>query len=213
MTAINRRNLIRLGAVLSLAAIGPAAEPALTPPEIQGPFYPLVAQQDRDFDLTLIAGHTERAAGEQIWIRGQVLDQDGRGLEQATVDIWQANTHGRYSHPYDSNPAPLDANFQGWAIVPSGRDGGFVFRTIVPGSYPASDTWTRPPHVHFKISKLGYHELVTQMYFPGQALNATDLLLQNKTAAEQQVMIATDSGTRRDGLRVFDYRVVVARAG
>ena len=161
-----------------------------TPAEIKGPFYPITPQKDKDFDLTQVEGRTGTALGKIIWIEGQILDTEGATVEDASVELWQANTAGRYQHPHDKNPAPLDPNFQGWAIVPSGKNGAFRFQTIMPGAYPASESWTRPPHIHFKISKLGYVELITQMYFPGNALNDQDLLLKRKGAEEQKLMIA-----------------------
>ena len=162
-----------------------------TPPEVEGPFYPVVAQKDKDFDLTRIEGKTESAKGNVIIIEGRVVDTNGTPVTDATVDLWQANAAGRYAHPHDSSSAPLDPNFQGWAIVPSGKGGGFRFKTIYPGTYPASKNWTRPPHIHFKVSKRGYVEVTTQMYFPDEALNKKDLLLQRKSVADQKVMIAT----------------------
>jgi len=126
-----------------------------------------------------------------IWIEGEVVDTDGKPVEDALIDLWQANAAGRYRHPHDPNPAPLDPNFQGWAIVPSGTNGQFRFKKIMPGSYPASRTWMRPPHIYFKVSKRGYGELVTQMYFPDHKLNAGDRLLKRKSAAEQKLMIAS----------------------
>ena len=162
-----------------------------TPLEIQGPFYPITPQKDRDFDLTQVDGKIGTAAGKVVWIEGQILDTMGKSIEDASVELWQANAAGRYNHPHDTNPAPLDPNFQGWAIVPRGKNGDFRFKTVMPGSYPASEDWIRPPHIHFKISKLSYVELITQMYFPGNSLNDQDLLLKRKGAEEQQLMIAT----------------------
>lgn len=126
-----------------------------------------------------------------------------------TVDVWQANAAGRYSHPHDPNPAPLDPSFQGWAIVPSGKDGDFRFKTVIPGAYPAEDDWVRPPHIHFKLSKRGYVELTTQMYFPDQELNDVDRLLQSKSPAEQELMIAKPSASEPDILR---YQIVIEKA-
>ncbi len=163
---------------------------APTPHEIKGPFYPLVAQKDVDFDLTRVEGRDERAEGRVIHIHGKVLDTTGKALPDVTVELWQANTHGRYNHPHDPNPAPLDPGFQGWAIVPSGEKGEFHFRTIYPGAYPATPEWSRPPHIHFKTSRRGYVELVTQMYFPGEELNETDRLLTRKPERERPKMIA-----------------------
>ena len=168
--------------------ISSAAEP--TPSETEGPFYPLLAQKDRDFDLTHIQGRQGVAKGKVIEIVGQVLDTSGKPIEDAIVDLWQANAAGRYRHHRDRNRAPLDPNFQGWAIVQSGREGRFRFKTIFPGSYPASAEWLRPPHIQFKVSKPGFKMLTTQMYFPAHPLNNKDLLLMNKSDEEAARMIA-----------------------
>lgn len=172
-----------------------------TPSETEGPFYPLMPQQDKDFDLTRIAGKDEVARGQIIILEGLVLGVDGLPIENATVDLWQANAAGRYRHPRDRNAAPLDPNFQGWAIVQSGKSGQFRFKTVFPGQYPASADWIRPPHIHFKISKPGFKELVTQMYFPGQPLNDADLLLLQKSNADAQRMIAEQDKVSRDRFR------------
>lgn len=161
-----------------------------TPSEIEGPFYPVVAQKDKDFDLTKVEGRDGTAEGKVVIISGQILDTNGKPIEDATVDLWQANAAGRYRHPHESNEAPLDPNFQGWAIVQSGKNGGFRFKTVIPGAYPASKDWVRPPHIHFKVTKKGYVELTTQMYFPGEELNEKDRLLMRKPEGERELMIA-----------------------
>lgn len=192
MNKFNRRNLLKtsfLGAFLTYFAKDGMAINS-TPTETKGPFYPVTPQKDKDFDLTTIVGNKERAKGQIVNIIGKVIDKNSNPIENATVDIWQANAAGRYRHPHDSNPAPLDSNFQGWAIVQSGEEGLFKFKTIIPGAYPVSKTWTRPPHIHFKVTKRGYTELVTQMYFPDNELNKNDLLLQRKTKDEQGLMVA-----------------------
>jgi protocatechuate 3,4-dioxygenase beta subunit len=167
-----------------------AEELKKTPKQTEGPFYPVIAQKDKDFDLTKVEGQEGIAQGKVVTIIGKVSGTDGNPIEGATVDLWQANAAGRYNHPNESNEAPLDPNFQGWAIVPSGKTGEFKFKTIVPGAYPASKDWFRPPHIHFKVTKLGYLELTTQMYFPGEKLNDTDKILQRVPEAERGLLIA-----------------------
>lgn len=189
----------------------PAGPRAPTPPEIEGPFYPVHAQQDRDFDLTQVEGRDGVALGEAVWITGRVIDQDGAAVPDAVVDLWQANAAGRYRHPEDPNQAPLDANFQGWAIVRSGAEGGFRFKTVIPGAYPAGRDWDRPPHIHFKVSKRGFVELVTQMYFPEHPLNAVDRLILRKPPEERAAMIARPAGTGPDGAPALDYVIVLER--
>lgn len=213
---MNRRKFLGYGIFGGLAAFlagsatakaSPGRSP--TPPEAEGPFYPVIAQKDRDFDLTRVEGKEGAARGEPIMIQGQVFDTAGRPLEDVTVDLWQANAAGRYRHPHDSNKAPLDPNFQGWAIVPSGKEGKFRFRTVKPGAYPASFMWTRPPHIHFKISKRGYVELITQMYFPGEQLNDKDRLLKRKSKKEKKLMIAE----RNEGEpEVYNFNIILRKA-
>jgi protocatechuate 3,4-dioxygenase beta subunit len=210
MDKMNRRNFIMTGIVG--VALGLFASSAYagspTPEEIKGPFYPVWAQKDKDFDLTRIEGNQGVAKGKIIIILGQVLDTDGKPVEDATVDLWQPNAAGRYRHPHDSNTAPLDPNFQGWAIVQSGKDGKFRFKTVYPGSYPASDTWKRPPHIHYKVSKKGYIELITQMYFPVHELNSPDLLLKRKSKNERILMIASKV---QDNPATFEYNIVLKK--
>jgi len=211
MTNQKRRTFIKGGLVASVLGIfsnSSHAKPP-TPSEIKGPFYPVLAQKDKDFDLTRIEGKADVAKGEIIIIQGKILDEKNQAIENATVDLWQANAAGRYRHPHDPNPAPIDEHFQGWAIVQSGREGGFRFKTIYPGAYPASESWIRPPHIHYKISKKGYVELVTQMYFPGDILNSSDRLLKRKSKAEQKQMIATEVQSEP---KVYEFNIVLKKA-
>ncbi len=200
MNKTNRRLFLKRGAISTVLGllVGTSAAKVFakllpTPSEVEGPFYPVEAQKDKDFDLTRIEGQAGIAEGRVIVIQGQVLDTDGNPIEDVTVDLWQANAAGRYRHPHDTNKAPLDPNFQGWAIVLSGQEGRFRFKTIYPGAYPVSFMWRRTPHIHFKISKRGYEELVTQMYFPDEPLNERDRLLARKSKDEQQRMIAVEA--------------------
>lgn len=183
---------------------------SITPDEIEGPFYPVTRLNDQDYDLTHIHGRSESARGEHILITGSVRDIQGRPVKQARLDIWQANAAGRYRHPYDPNPAPIDPNFQGSAIIMTGTDGMFQFKTVMPGAYPAEKNWIRPPHIHFKVEHEGYLPLVTQMYFPDNSLNANDLLLNSKSLCEQALMIARKKGPA-GGLEVYEYSITLQR--
>ena len=210
MYKTNRRTFIRHGIIGGTISLFTRSVYALRPTatEIEGPFYPVVAQKDKDFDLTKIEGQQGVAKGKIIMVQGRILDTDGSAIENATIDLWQANSAGRYRHPHDANQAPLDSNFQGWAIVFSGKNGVFRFKTIYPGSYPASATWTRPPHIHFKVSKNGYIEIVTQMYFPGHELNNTDRLLQRKRKEDSDLMIASKINEVPE---TYEYKIVLQK--
>lgn len=215
MKTISRRRAIKLSVISGIASafgfsgsFAKALAMMPTPSETEGPFYPVKDQQDKDADLTQVDGHDGVARGQHIIVSGQVRDVAGHPIENATLDIWQADANGRYRHPLDVNAAPLDKNFQGWAIVRSDSNGLFRFRTVIPGAYPASRTWIRPPHIHFKISKPGYRALTTQMYFPDEALNNTDLLLNDKSATERAAMIAGKID-QQGNLPIYEYNIVL----
>ena len=181
---ISRRFLLKLGLTASIVSFGTThhksghADPATlwTPRQTEGPFYPTHEQADKDVDLTRIDGKHQQAKGEVIRVQGRVLNTNGSTLSNTFVEIWQANTWGRYAHRRDPNTAPLDPNFQGWGQTHTDSNGRYGFKTILPGAYPANADWTRPPHIHFKVAKQGFYALTTQMYFPGQKLNDVDLI-------------------------------------
>jgi len=143
---------------------------------VLGPFYPVIKPLDQDADLTVIQGKPGRAQGQVIYVTGQVLDLKGQPVPGAEVEIWQANTFGRYTHPYDTNPASLDPNFEGYGVQITDAKGRYRFKTVKPGAYPASEDWMRSPHIHFCVTSRT-NRLITQLYFEGEPLNEKDLQL------------------------------------
>lgn len=213
-----RRQFLQLGlgATAGILATGfgcnnensqtPAANTSCTttPEQDLGPFYPHVKNGDGDVDLTTIQGKTGQAEGQVILVRGKVTDENCQPLEGALVEIWQANKLGRYSHEGDANNTiPLDPNFEGWGEMATGKDGVYGFKTIKPGSYPVSDTDWRTPHIHFKISRRGYHEVVTQMYFEGEELNDADMVIADIPEEERAQFILTPGDEK--GVPVFKF--------
>lgn len=180
---ISRRRV--LGATLAVAGLAAArplqsalAEALVpTPRQGMGPFYPEAKPLDQDNDLTNVEGKTGRAEGRLLHIVGRVFDGAGGLVKNARVEIWQANSFGRYNHPRDRRDVPLDPNFQGYGHDTTDAEGAYHFRTIEPAPYPASANWMRPPHIHFAIFDARYRRFVTQMYFAGNPLNARDGLL------------------------------------
>ncbi|WP_187830099.1 dioxygenase family protein [Siccirubricoccus phaeus] len=136
------------------------------------------------------------AIGQLIHIAGRILDEDGRPVRGAVVELWQANAAGRYFHPNDTTrDAPLDPNFIGNGRVRTDAEGGFGFFTVKPGAYPVptKEVWWRPPHVHFSvIGPASLSRLVTQMFFPGEPLNPFDhIFMAVPEAAARQRLLAT----------------------
>ena len=139
--------------------------------ELTGPVYGHETVRAGDNDLT--TQHTGEPLGERIIVHGHVLDEDGRGVPNTLVELWQANACGRYVHVVDQHPAPLDPNFTGAGRVLTDANGFYSFRTIKPGAYPWRNHYNawRPAHLHFSLFGLGLvQRLVTQMYFPGDPL-------------------------------------------
>lgn len=192
---ISRRVLMRSGALAAAGvALGRLFQSrgearagrtcAATPVQTSGPFYPSEDQPDEDLDLTRVHGQDGTAQGEVILVRGRVLDDECRPIADALVEIWQANTHGRYHHERDTSPAPVDPSFQGWGEVVTNSRGEYGFKTVLPGPYGAG-SGRRTRHIHFRIARRGYRELVTQMYFEGEPLNEQDFLWNELTPEER----------------------------
>jgi len=128
-------------------------------------------------DLTAYADGSGHAMGERIIVAGRVLDEHGRPVRHAMVEVWQANAAGRYNHEGDQHDAPLDPNFRGNGRVFTDADGWYRFTTVKPGAYPwrnHHNAW-RPNHIHYSLFGAGFAQrLITQMYFPGDPLLAID---------------------------------------
>jgi protocatechuate 3,4-dioxygenase, beta subunit len=126
------------------------------------------------------------ALGARIVVSGRVMDEDGRPVRNTLVEIWQANAAGRYLHSNDQHNAPLDPNFAGEGHAMTDDEGRYRFVTIRPGEYPWGNhhnAW-RPAHIHFSLFGPAFAtRLVTQMYFPGDPLLASDPVF-NCTADE-----------------------------
>lgn len=180
---------------------------------------PLILSNDND--LTFVKGQSGKAQGQIVYFRGQVLDSGTadskvcQPLAGATVLMWQANFSGRYNHKGDDSapqqfPHPTtgktmerihDEHFQYWGKAVTDEHGFFLFKTILPSFYPATDDWYRPPHLHFSIRATGKPEYVTQTYFKGDALpnhgiihdlNAKDWILRNpkiSSAQQEQIIV------------------------
>ena len=192
----NRRDFLKLGtgtlgALLFSGGMTKAFADScgLTPPQTSGPFYPGEKEFHFDNDLTLIAGNLKRAAGQVIYLRGTVMNGNCNPIHNANVEIWQACATGKYNNSKDPNPAAIDKNFKYWGEANTHQNGKYAFKTIIPGAYPADEHWMRPPHIHFKVSALGYHDLITQMYFKGNKYNDADLILKGVHPSERGSVI------------------------
>ena len=152
--------------------------------EITGPSFDAGIVSPASHDLT--RQHHGEPLGERIVVSGRVVDEDGRSQSNTLVEIWQANSAGRYLHEADQHNAPLDPNFTGCGQVLTDSEGRYRFVTIRPGEYPWGNhhnAW-RPAHIHFSLFGPAFAtRLVTQMFFPGDPLLPFDPIF-NCTADE-----------------------------
>jgi protocatechuate 3,4-dioxygenase, beta subunit len=184
------------------------------PEDARDPFAPCPTTpplRPGEHDLTRIAPGRPQAAGEVIEIAGRILDEDLRPVRRTLVEVWNANTHGRYSHVIDAgrNDAPLDPHFYGFGRLLTDDEGRYRVTTIKPGAYIARPDigWWRPPHVHFSIAGSGVR-LVTQMYFPDEPLNEQDFIYLIIPEADRDRVIGQPSASRQ-GARGFLFDIVV----
>ncbi|MEP6763567.1 MAG: intradiol ring-cleavage dioxygenase [Gemmatimonadaceae bacterium] len=180
-----------------------AADCKVTPVQELGP-YPAMkyrTQPDHDVDLTRIKGQQGVAIGQLLTVFGSITRKDCKPVASAIVEIWSANHYGKYRHEFDTH-GQEDPNFQGWGQAITNSKGEYRFTTIIPGLY--SD---RARHIHFKVSKRGYHELATQMYFEGEERNKTDGPLNQLTHEEQQQIIRPV--VEKDTGKQMEFHVVI----
>jgi protocatechuate 3,4-dioxygenase beta subunit len=198
----------------------PKRPPVLLPErfaDLEGPVFGEDALDPLDNDLTR-HGDGE-PLGERIIVQGRVLDEDGRPIRSALVEVWQANAAGRYEHVVDQHPAPLDPNFHGAGRTLTDDDGRYRFVTVKPGAYPwgnHENAW-RPAHIHFSLfGRLFTERLVTQMYFPGDPLFEHDPIFQSvRDPRARDLLVATlDLGvTEPEWALGYTWDIVLGRGG
>jgi len=99
-------------------------------------------------------------AGLPLTVSGQVFDTRGRALENATLEIWQANDAGLYD---------LDGYRYRAALV-ADRTGRYAFGSVMPGHYPGRVC----QHIHYLVQAPGCKPLTTQLYFATDPVFAGD---------------------------------------
>lgn len=118
-----------------------------------GPFFP------REF----ARGANELFSGkDSIQITGRVTELDGKPLDNALIEIWQADAEGRYDNP----------DFFGWGRAATDAEGVYSFRTLRPGRVQG-----RAPHINFLILYSGLmRQLQTTMFFEAAPDPVLDLV-------------------------------------
>lgn len=168
-----------------------------TPSQTVGPYfaYSLTAEQygyafNSIADGNLCRTHTD---GQRIRIEGRVIDGAGKPVDDALLEIWQADAQGRYAHPAD--PRGSNASFKGFGRMGTGTDpeNRFVFDTIKPGSVDGSQA----PHINVIITMRGMLvHAFSRIYFSDEgAANDKDPVLNTVPRERRDTLIAKRTET------------------
>jgi len=185
----------RLLDILADEADGRAGRAAGTPRAIEGPLYiagaPLSGYETRLDE--------DEPRGVVLVMEGRVLDEQGRPVPNAFVDVWHANEHGRYSH-FDPEQKPYALRRR----IETDEQGRYRFRSFLPPGYaippnsPTSELFAalgrhgnRPAHIHFLIAAPGQRLLTTQVNIPGDTFLDDDFAF----ATRDGLVVTLEPGT------------------
>jgi len=139
---------------------------------------------------------TPDASGQRIHIEGRVTDGDGKPINDAMIEIWQADAQGRYANPRDNRALP-NAAFKGFGRSATDKNGVYSFDTIKPGAVPGPNGKLQAPHIVVCIYSRGMlRQVYTRLYFADEAGNASDPILAIVPADRRGTLVA---GKEKDG--------------
>jgi protocatechuate 3,4-dioxygenase, alpha subunit len=175
--------------------------PALTPSQTIGPFLHIEVPYDGEEEL-VPPNHPGA-----VRVLGTITDGNGEAVDDALVEIWQANSAGRYAHPEDTrSDLPLEDGFTGFGRSATDHEGRFEFLTVKPGPVPGPDGRMQAPHIDVSVFARGLlNRLVTRIYFPDEAdANAADpVLALIEDEDDRRTLVAEQD----DGALRFDIRL------
>jgi hydroxyquinol 1,2-dioxygenase len=160
--------------------------PGVTPSTLPGPFYRADAP-----DLPLGADLCRNGDGRPLSVQGQILGPERQPLPGALVEVWHANTDGRYENQDPDNQP--EHNLRG--RFSTDAEGRFHFRTVHPGGYALPDdgpvgqlarrlglSLDRPAHIHFAVTAPGHQRLITAIFDGADPAIGRDALFAVKPA-------------------------------
>jgi protocatechuate 3,4-dioxygenase, alpha subunit len=182
----------------------------ITPSQTVGPFfkYGLTPNGKYDWNDAFTSDLvTPDASGERIRIEGRVFDGDGAPVPDAMLEIWQADSQGRFADPQDKRAVPNTA-FRGFGRCGTDANGEYSFDTIKPGAVPDPDGKPQAPHILLAIFGRGMLlHLYTRIYFEGEAANSADPVLALVPADRRGTLIAAREQGNGGAVYRFDIRL------
>ena len=168
-----------------------------TPSQTVGPYFALEMPRMERHELIVPSDP------DAVWVRGTVFDGEGTPVDDAVIELWQANRAGRYAHPEDTREEiPLENGFEGWGRCSTDEGGNYEFVTVKPGQVPAPGGGMQAPHIEVAVLARGVLvRLATRIYFPDEAhANLVDAVLAAVPAdmRERLVAVQEDGGLRFD---------------
>ena len=175
-----------------------------------GPYFAIGLDRPEWSDLT-----RGGAAGDKIRIEGRVLDGDGAPINDALVEIWQANAAGKYNHPDDAQDKKIDPKFIGFGRAATDREGRYRFTTIRPGPVPGRGNTLQAPHINVALFARGVlKQMVTRIYFADQAAaNDADPVLGKIADAKSRQTLLAKPGKGKDGITTYQFDVILQGKG
>lgn len=183
-----------------------------TPSQTVGPYF-AYALTPEAYGKAGIVGNvivSAETAGEHIRIEGRVLDGAGNPVNDALVEIWQADAYGRFAHPGDNrNDTVKDPTFKGFGRAATDKQGFFWLQTVKPGRVPGRGNAMQAPHISVTVLARGMlNHLFTRLYFSDETeANESDPVLSQVEAERRGTLVATRRDLPGGPVYRFDIRL------
>jgi protocatechuate 3,4-dioxygenase beta subunit len=184
-----------LGVSMLVDAINNRKPSGATESTVLGPFHVDGAPKKKMGDTISLDGK-----GDAATVSGRVLDEDGKPIEGAMLDVWQTSSDGAYDIQDPNQP---EMNLRG--LFTTGADGKFFFRTVRPSSYPIPTDGPvgkmllamgrhpmRPAHIHFIVGAKGFEPVTTHIFVEGDEYLDSDAVFGVKDSLIEPFVLHDD---------------------
>jgi protocatechuate 3,4-dioxygenase alpha subunit len=145
-----------------------------TPSQTVGPFFAFGLIKGDEHVLV-----NDQTRGQRIIVHGHVFDGSEAAIDDAMVEIWQADAAGIFNHPDDPRRHLADQHFRGFGRAgTNNREREYSFKTVKPGAVPWQGEVTQAPHLGMRVFARGMLlHLITRVYFSDESANERDPIL------------------------------------